>query len=95
MQATRKRGTSPVASGGPLTAVRNSDSIDISADGPARARPTPESHLMPHDFDRALRRMKAELAITELLRRLVDPNLDDARSVLAITDRLQVLQEQR
>jgi hypothetical protein len=50
---------------------------------------------MPHDFDRALRRMKAELAITELLRRLVDPNLDDARSVLAITDRLQVLQEQR
>jgi hypothetical protein len=46
---------------------------------------------MPQDFDRALRRMKAELAIIELRRRLLDPGLD-ARAVLDITDRIQALQ---
>jgi hypothetical protein len=54
---------------------------------------TLETRLMPHDFDRALRRMKAELAATELRRRLLDPGLD-ARTVLEIADRIQALQGQ-
>jgi hypothetical protein len=49
---------------------------------------------MPRDFDRALRRMKAELALTDLRRRLLDPHLD-ARTVLAITARIQALQAER
>ena len=52
-----------------------------------------QARLMPHDLDRALRRMKAELAMTELRRRLLDPDLD-ARSVLDIAERLQALQAQ-
>jgi hypothetical protein len=71
--------------------MRNSDAIDHGADVPAPACPVPETHLMPQDFDRALRRMKAELAITDLRRRLLDPSLD-ARAVLDITDRVQALQ---
>lgn len=74
--------------------MRTSDSIGISADEPARARPAAEAHLMPQDFDRAIRRMKAELAITELHRRLLDPSLD-ARAILDITDRIETLQAQR
>jgi len=74
--------------------VRNSEAIDDCAVGPARARPAGETHLIPHDYDRALRRMKAELAITELHRRLLDPGLD-ARAVLEISDRIQALQAQR
>jgi hypothetical protein len=46
---------------------------------------------MPHDFDRALSRMKTELAITELRRRLLDRGLN-ARAVLDISDRIQALQ---
>ena len=52
------------------------------------------SQLSPRDFDRALRRMKAELAITELRRRLLDPGLE-ARAILEITDRVLTLQKQR
>ncbi|MGH7289161.1 MAG: hypothetical protein ACREI8_14195, partial [Myxococcota bacterium] len=90
----RGAGTSRVAGRGHSPWVRTSDSTDISADEPARARPTPAAHLMPDDFDRALRRMKAELAITELHRRLLDPSLD-ARAILDITDRIETLQAQR
>jgi hypothetical protein len=49
---------------------------------------------MPHDYERALRRMKAELALTELHRRLLDPGLD-ARAVLEISARIQALQAER
>lgn len=49
---------------------------------------------MPHDFDRALHRMKRELALTELRRRLFDPGLD-AREVLGLARRILELQEQR
>ena len=54
---------------------------------------TLETSLMPHDFDRALRRMKAELAATELRRRLLNPSLD-ARTVLELAERIQALQGQ-
>jgi hypothetical protein len=50
-----------------------------------------ETRLTHYDFDRALRRMKADLAVTELRRRLLDSSLD-ARTVLEITDRIQELQ---
>lgn len=70
--------------------VMNSDSTDASSDGSARAFPP---RLMPHDFDRALRRMKAELAMTELRRRLLDPGLD-ARTALEVTERVLALQAQ-
>ncbi len=46
---------------------------------------------MPHDFDRALRRMKDDLALTELRRSLLDPTLE-AREVLAISRRIEVIQ---
>jgi hypothetical protein len=49
---------------------------------------------MPHDFDRALHRMKTDLALTDLRRRLLDPRLD-ARAVLEITARIQTLQAER
>ena len=64
------------------------------ADEPAGARTAPGAQLTPHDFDRALRRMKAELAATELRRHLLDPNLE-ARAVLEIADRVLALQAQR
>ena len=51
----------------------------------------PSPRLTPHDFDRALRRMKADLAATELRRRLLDPSLD-ARAVLEIAGRIDELQ---
>lgn len=49
------------------------------------------AQLSPDDFDRALRRMKAELALTELRRLLLDPGLE-ARAVLELSDRIQALQ---
>jgi hypothetical protein len=49
---------------------------------------------MPHDFDRALRRMKSDLALTDLRRRLLDRRLN-AREVLEITARIQALQAER
>jgi hypothetical protein len=52
------------------------------------------TRLMPDDFDRALRRMKAELAVTELRRRLLDPDLG-ARAVLELSDRIAALQTER
>ncbi|MGH0031753.1 MAG: hypothetical protein ACQGVC_18350 [Myxococcota bacterium] len=55
--------------------------------------PPEESHLMPQDFDRALRRMKSDLALTELKRRLLDPSLDAVR-VLEVADRIQRLQDE-
>jgi hypothetical protein len=61
----------------------------------ARAYPLPpkprESRLMPQDFDRALRRMKTDLALTELKRQLLDPSLD-ARSVLELVAQIEGLQ---
>lgn len=89
----RGPGASPILRRGHSPAVRDSDAIDRT-EAPAWARRAPETHLMPRDFDRALRRMKAELALTDLRRRLLDPHLD-ARTVLAITARIQALQAER
>ena len=64
---------------------------------PAAARvlrlppPPRESHLMPQDFDRALRRMKRDLALTELKRQLLDPRLD-AQEVLEVIEQIEALQ---
>ena len=74
--------------------MRDSDAIDDHTDAEAGARPAAETHLMPHDYERALRRMKAELALTELHRRLLDPGFD-ARAVLEISARIQALQAER
>ena len=78
-----------VEPGGHLTRWREHPPAVTSADASHDA-----SQLSPHDFDRALRRMKAELAITELRRRLLDPGLG-ARAILEITDRVLALQKQR
>jgi hypothetical protein len=53
-----------------------------------------ESNLVPHDFDVALLRMKTDLALLDLRRELLRENLD-ARSVLALTDRILALQAAR
>jgi hypothetical protein len=61
--------------------VRNWDAADDCAEEAARV-------------DRALRRMKTELALTELRRRLLQPGVD-ARTVLEISDRIEMLQAGR
>jgi hypothetical protein len=48
---------------------------------------------MPQDFDRALLRMKKDLALTQLKRCILDPTLD-AASILALTEEILTLQEQ-
>lgn len=58
-----------------------------------RPRPPDDSRLAPPDYDRALWRMKAELALTDLRRRLFDPSLD-AREVLGLARRILALQAQ-
>jgi hypothetical protein len=73
--------------------VRNPNTIEGGATGPTQVRPGPETCLAPHDFDRALRRMKVELAITDLRRRLLDSRLE-ARDVMEIADRVLALQKQ-
>ena len=50
-----------------------------------------DSKLVPDDFDRALRRLKTDLALLDLRRRLLREDLD-ASAVLAITDRILELQ---
>lgn len=52
-----------------------------------------ESQLVPQDFDRALLRMKKDLALTQLKRCILDPTLD-AASILALTEEILTLQEQ-
>jgi hypothetical protein len=47
--------------------------------------------LRPDDFDRALRRMKNDLALLGLRRRLLADELD-ASAVLALTDQILTLQ---
>jgi hypothetical protein len=55
-------------------------------------QPTPkDSNLVPDDFDRALRRMKADLALLDLRRELLRQDLDAPR-VLALTDCILELQ---
>jgi len=48
---------------------------------------------MPQDFDRALGRLKKDLALTQLRRAILDPSLD-AASILALTEEILALQEQ-
>jgi len=48
---------------------------------------------MPQDFDRALGRLKNDLALTQLKRAILDPTLD-AASILALTEEILTLQEQ-
>ena len=48
---------------------------------------------MPEDFDRALVRLKKDLALTQLKRCILDPSLDGA-SILALTEEILTLQEQ-
>jgi hypothetical protein len=74
--------------------VRDSATIDDPEGAAAWTRRAPETRLLPHDFDRALRRMKTDLALMDLRRRLLDPHLD-ARAVLEITARIQALQAER
>ena len=57
----------------------------------ALRRPTKESPLMPQDFDRALRRMKNDLALIALKRQILDPDLD-AKTVLSLMDQIAGLQ---
>ena len=52
---------------------------------------TPDSKLMPNDFDCALRRMKNDLALLDLRRTLLRDDLD-ARGVIALTDQILELQ---
>ena len=59
--------------------------------GPVRAHL--ESLLVPQDFDRALGRMKKDLALTQLRRCILDPALD-AMSILELTEEILALQEQ-
>ena len=48
---------------------------------------------MPQDFDRALGRMKKDLALTQLRRCILDPALD-TMSILELTEEILALQEQ-
>lgn len=50
-----------------------------------------DPELSPEDFDRALRRLKDDLALKALRRRLLDPTLE-AGEILAITRRIETLQ---
>ena len=50
-----------------------------------------EAPLGPDDFDRALRRMKKDLALLGLRRRLLTDELD-ASAVLELTDQILTLQ---
>ena len=68
-----------------------SDPVRSRAVGPVRA--DLESLLMPQDFDRALGRLKNDLALTQLKRAILDPTLD-ATSILALTEEILTLQEQ-
>jgi hypothetical protein len=53
-----------------------------------------EAPLMPEDYERALIQMKRDLALTRLKRCILDPSLD-AGSILALTEEILALQEQR
>ena len=54
--------------------------------------PTPkDSNLVPDDFDRALWRMKTDLALLDLRRQLLREELD-APATLALTSRILELQ---
>ena len=46
---------------------------------------------MPQDFDRVLRQMKDDLALTELRRSLLDPSLN-AREILALARQIERIQ---
>jgi hypothetical protein len=59
--------------------------------GPVRA--DLEETLSPEDFDRALLRMKKDLALIRLKRSILDPALDGA-SILAVAEEILALQEQ-
>jgi hypothetical protein len=57
----------------------------------ALPQPPKESPLMPQDFDRALRRMKNDLALIALKRQILDPGLD-AKTVLSLVDQIEGIQ---
>ena len=48
---------------------------------------------MPQDIERAISRLRKDLALTQLKRCILDPGLD-ANSVLALTEEILALQEQ-